>query len=485
MDIVGTEAADTLSGTADADQVAALAGGDVVHGFAGDDGLDGGSGDDQLFGDDGADDLYGGNGRDILQGGAGDDQLYGGDGSDTLAGGAGADLIYGGDGIDAVDYSANSGAIAVDGGRVTGGGDAGGDVLNGIESVIGTAFADALRFTGASVLDGRAGNDSLSGGDTLLGGDGNDQLSDGRTLRGGAGDDVLTGLAGNAGNLLYGDGGNDTLNGLAAVIDGGAGLDTYKASLTDGGVNLAMGYVSFGNTTGAISGVENVTVAGEHVRVVGSVGANVIDGAALTGDNMLIGGAGDDTITGGGLVCRFSGGTGADHFSLKASYNYLYYDTSSAGVDIDLAARHFSGGDAEGDSIALTGTPRLGVIGSAFADTIRASDTVTFGLDADNLVSGGGGDDRLIAGGARDALVGGSGADVFVYESTSDIGYFDDRITDFSSAQGDKIDLHDISGELSWYTSGAAMIVRIYVDRGYHYIQLDNVIQLSLSDFIL
>jgi Ca2+-binding RTX toxin-like protein len=149
-----------------------------------------------------------------------------------------------------------------------------------------------------------------------------------------------------------------------------------------------------------------------------------------------------------------------------------------------LAARHFSGGDAEGDSIAMTGTFKLGVIGSAYADTIRASNTVTSGLDADNLVSGGGGDDRLIAGRVRDALVGGSGADVFVYESTSDIGYFDDRITDFSSAQGDKIDLRGIGGELSWYISGSAMIVRIY-DSGYHHIQLDNVNQLSLTDFIL
>ena len=112
---------------------------------------------------------------DILRGLGGNDMLFGGSGNDTLDGGAGADALIGGDGTDTADYSLSAAGVNVN--LLTGlgsGGDAQGDILSGIENIIGSALADMLTGdggvnaivggAGADVLNGRAGNDTLTGG---------------------------------------------------------------------------------------------------------------------------------------------------------------------------------------------------------------------------------------------------------------------------------------------------------------------------------
>src|SRR5688500_14200704 len=91
-----------------------------------------------------ADTLNGLGGIDTIYGGGGDDLIDGGDGNDSLIGGAGADALFGGAGIDIVSYG---GAAGVTVNLTTGqgvGGDAQGDVINGIENVNGTVFGDIL-----------------------------------------------------------------------------------------------------------------------------------------------------------------------------------------------------------------------------------------------------------------------------------------------------------------------------------------------------
>ncbi|HYM99110.1 MAG TPA: hypothetical protein VET25_05165, partial [Aestuariivirgaceae bacterium] len=91
--LLGTAAADSITGTAEAD---------LILGGAGIDSLDGGAGNDLLNGGDGADHLYGNVGNDTLDGGTGDDTLWGEvayantGGDDTLKGGAGNDSLLGG-----------------------------------------------------------------------------------------------------------------------------------------------------------------------------------------------------------------------------------------------------------------------------------------------------------------------------------------------------------------------------------------------------
>jgi len=117
-EIVGTEAADILTGSTSADVIRALGGSDIidardgsdtiyaggdadiVEGGRGDDLIYGGSGDDVLAGESGADILYGEAGSDTLEGGSGEDMLYGGGGEDTISGGDKADILTGGAGAD-------------------------------------------------------------------------------------------------------------------------------------------------------------------------------------------------------------------------------------------------------------------------------------------------------------------------------------------------------------------------------------------------
>jgi Ca2+-binding RTX toxin-like protein len=116
---------------------------------------------------------------DVLTGGAGYNFLAGQAGNDVLTGGAGADALVGGSGSDRASYASSSSGVMVS--LTTGkgtGGDAEGHVLAEIESLNGSAFADALTGnSAASRLQGGNGADTLrgmGGADTLTGGNGAD-----------------------------------------------------------------------------------------------------------------------------------------------------------------------------------------------------------------------------------------------------------------------------------------------------------------------
>ncbi len=205
-------------------------------------------------------------GADIITGGDGNDLLVGLTGIDTLNGGAGDDtFLIGADIVDADTYGPRDFALgdgteieipltglSGESDRITGGtgndtivleaaaGAAGfvfdkyngsSNPLSGVENIIGTEGNDlimlAANYTtdgGAPTIDGRGGNDHISGTNT-----------NGDTLIGGTGDDVLSGLAGN--DLLIGGEGNDTLY-------GGTGGDTFKFGETGAGnVDVIADYV--------------------------------------------------------------------------------------------------------------------------------------------------------------------------------------------------------------------------------------------------
>jgi glucose/arabinose dehydrogenase len=99
--------------------------------------------------------------NDTLHGNGGADLLYGGSGNDLLDGGAGADVLNGGPGSDTATYAASPAGVIVN--LVTShgsGGDAEGDLLNGVENLIGSALADRLTGDGSTnVFTGGAGSD--------------------------------------------------------------------------------------------------------------------------------------------------------------------------------------------------------------------------------------------------------------------------------------------------------------------------------------
>lgn len=375
---VGSEAqGDIISGFENIEGVRHDQGHDILTGSGGANKIWGEGGNDRIDGMGGDDTLYGGTGNDVIAGGAGNDyledldqnnQLYGGDGNDrilaggfhdtvdggigndwlscdkgtyyedeinVLRGGAGADRIIGSFAKnDTATYSEGTVGVAVNlTTGAAGGGNAQGDVLSGIEHLVGSSGSDRLTGnTETNSLSGGNGNDVLSGmdgADRLDGGAGTDTLAGDfgtDTLHGGTGNDTLDGGLSN--DSLFGGDGNDVLRGGVGAdrLDGGLNVDTVAYSESNVGVtiNLATGKGSGGNAQGDVyAGVENAN---------GSTGADAIIGNG--GANALRGMAGADRLT---------GGAGADHFVFGAT-------GESVGAARDIIA-DFS--HAQGDRINL------------------------------------------------------------------------------------------------------------------------------------
>ena len=149
----------------------------------------------------------------------------------------------------------------------------------------------------------------------------------------------------------------------------------------------------------------------------GSNFADSYNATGFVGFNSFQGQGGNDTITGNG------------------STQLLFFNATS-GVVVDLAAGTASG-DASVGTDAITGVNS--VFGSNFNDTILG------GSGNDFLNGGNGGNDTLDGRGGNDNLTGGVGADIFVYA----VGGGADFITDFSHAQGDRIDVTGVPGIFS------------------------------------
>ena len=221
-----------------------------------------------------------GSGNDSMVGNEFANRLEGGAGNDFLWGGQGADTLIGGDGLDTASYASDTVGVNVDltlSGPQASGGHGAGDILSGIENLIGGLGRDTLIGDGnANLLDGGRGADTLKGG-----------------------------------------GGNDFYlvdDPLDILIDT-SGLDTAKSSVThtlsDGVENLTL--------TGsiAINGIGNaldneIVGNGKVNKLYGEAGNDTLKGAA--GNDKLVGGDGNDDLYGGAGKDALTGGAGADQF---------------------------------------------------------------------------------------------------------------------------------------------------------------------------
>ncbi len=104
----------------------------------------------------------------------------------------------------------------------------------------------------------------------------------------------------------------------------------------------------------------------------------------------------------------------------------------------------------EGNDLLLGGDGSDRIYGGAGKDVLGGSAGADklFGEGGSDQLSGGGGTDVLTGGRAKDVLSGGAGADRFVFAAVADFGgktrATADSISDFSHAQGDRIDLSAI-----------------------------------------
>jgi Ca2+-binding RTX toxin-like protein len=247
-------------------------------------------------------------------------------------------------------------------------------------------------------------------------------------INGFGGDDALSGLGGDDG--LYGGDGNDVLRGGTGADElyGDNGIDTasYLGSLAGVEVDLLTGLGSFGEAQGdTLAGIENLSGSLQADGLRGDAGANTLQG--LNGNDILNGRDGSDVLNGGAGADSLDGGNGIDTAS---------YFTAPTGVAVNLYAGTASGGEAQGD--VLSGIENLS--GSHQGDDNLVGDSGV------NVLQGWNGDDVLTGARGADMLTGGAGADRFLYIDVvhSPVGTGADRITDFSHAQGDSIELFAI-----------------------------------------
>ncbi|MGO1078633.1 calcium-binding protein [Inquilinus sp. CA228] len=447
---------------------------------------------------------YSNAGDDIMYGRGGDDYIDGGTGNDYVVGGAGADTLIGGTGIDTISYwDANGAGVVVNltTMKASGAGsEAQGDTISGFENIegvnhdqghdilTGSAGANSILGNGGNdYIYGMAGNDTLEGGvgyDVIYGGDGNDTIQDldqDNQLYGGTGNDRIQ--AGSASNMLDGGTGDDWLScdpgtyqeNAVNVLRGGAGADriigsfakndtaTYSEGTVGVTINLTTNVASGGNAQG------DVLSAIEHL--VGSAGSDSL--TANTGANTLDGGAGNDVLSGMDSNDLLRGGAGADRLDGQFGIDTASYYSGTTGVLVSLASGLGSGGEAQGDT--LFGIEN--VSGSQGSDSL-------YGNAGANVLQGWNGSDALFGRAGKDTLTGGAGADRYHFTALGDsvVGANADRITDFSHAQGDKIDLSGIdastgaagnqafrflgtgaythhAGELHYYYSGSDTVV--------------------------
>jgi Ca2+-binding RTX toxin-like protein len=297
---------------------------------------------------------------------------------------------------------------------------------SGDDSLFGfERFADGGTLVGgndvASLLGGNdwysglGGTDSIdggAGGDTLFGDAGND------TLRGGADNDVIDGGAGF--DSLFGDAGSDLFNsGASDAYDGGADFDAVSYAAETNAIRVIAGAGSLGAATSATF----VSIE----RIVGGSGNDTISGLAANED--FEGGAGADSLSGQDGDDLLTGGLGNDTLTGGNGNDTAAYSDKAGGVFIDLGAGQVSSGGAldgsgnyAGGAVEDTLFTIERAIGSSFGDRIVTTtnsrvfaggggDVVVgaFGLDE---FSGDAGNDTINGGGNADTISGGLGNDV-------------------------------------------------------------------------
>ena len=274
--------------------------------------------------------------------------------------------------------------------------------------------ANPVTFVGGN------GNDNQTGGaaaDNLSGGGGND------TLNGGAGDDILDG--GDLSDLLNGgDGGDDLIGGSGGdILSGDAGDDSVS-----GGVGADK---LFGG-----DGVDTLDGGADNDRFDGGSGADI-----------LLGGAGNDYLDGGVGADSMTGGVGNDVF-LVDDVNDTVIEAAGEGYDIIRSTVDLFTLSANVEAIELQGSANLTAQGNSGANNLQGNSgqNVLNGGAGNDTINGNDGEDIIIGGTGNDLLRGGLDADVFLVLQGS-VGQpvlESDQIFDFSTAEGDLIDLSTI-----------------------------------------
>lgn len=210
--------------------------------------------------------------------------------------------------------------------------------------------------------------------------------------------------------------------------DLGAGTDAVSLRGTDGPDVITIG------TAGAnVNGDNDVDVTAANVegwRVDTLSGDDTVSGQgdAVTGGPTtqrmdVIGGAGDDTLTGGAAVDVLRGDTGDDRLDGSGGVDSTDYVLATGPVTVDLAAGTATGADGNDTLVDVEQ-----IIGSEFDDEL-------FGDSGPNFIRGAGGIDTIHGRAGNDALGGNAGCDLIHG------GAGDDQVSYLDESGGVEVDL--------------------------------------------
>lgn len=308
-------------------------------------------------------------------------------------------------------------------------------------------------------ITGTPGNDVIvgqGGADTINGGGGDDRIC------GGSGDDLIRDQGGK--DRVFGDAGNDTLVQAPTVdngdlLNGGPDVDEASYAARTGSVTLSVnnGIADDGaaGETDRLLGIEDVIGGGGNDTITGSVDANHIEGRGgvdtirdLIGADHVLGGSGNDILLSQFYLDPldvFDGGTGIDRVSyssrdenLSITLNGIADDGAVGEFDRILAVENLTGGT--GDD-AIAGSNAVNVLsGSAGNDTIRDSG----GAD---VVNGDGGNDYFQQSSTVD------GDDEFDGGAGNDTVSYSPRVGDVKVTLGNSLDDDGAIGEDDGFVS--------------------------------
>ena len=475
---------------------------DILFGGDGNDDLDGDSGADTLYGQDGNDDLDGGAGNDILDAGGGDDTVNGGDNDDIIYGDG---AISSRAEIDAI-LNANPGVVynedtgnfyqlvTTNANYATASANAAATTINGvagyivtITSAVENTFIDNLivasTWIGASDagvegtwdwIEGPengttfwSGTGSGSGG-APVGGNYSNWNGAGEPNDFGSGEDFAEIRTNGVWNDVTGTGsrdyviewsGSDLLSSSSVsdpagddIINGGDGDDTIYGDyiVTGSGTQTGWFYEYFDlSVTPSTLADAGFTLNG------GKDNTNTVDDSGLTTDTNPVNFDGGSNYalkftttltitTGGTYTFRTTSDDGSmlfldgvqivDNDGLHGAVTVTSAGQVLTAGTYTLEATFFERGGGEVMDIEMSGADT----GSVFVNLENYA-----GVSVDNVGDPTHGDDSISGGDGLDTLYGGGGADSFIFEAAS--AFLDtDVIMDFSTVDGDSIDLSDI-----------------------------------------
>ncbi|MFL6673511.1 MAG: type I secretion C-terminal target domain-containing protein, partial [Massilia sp.] len=256
-------------------------------------------------------------------------------------------------------------------------------------------------------------------------------------------------------------------------------LTFNDATVNNGTLSVDGSQLSAANTMTINASAE--TQAGSSYRMIGGAGNDVLTGGAgldmfdlgMGGVDTVTGGTANDTIDAAGALTaadRIDGGAGTDTLYLSGDYSggLVFGTTTLTNVEVIVLQAGHSYNLTMNNATVVTGRAlEINGVGldagnsmvvNASAELEAGATYRLVGGNGNDTLTGGAGNDLLVGGRGADRLTGGRGNDTFDYNRLAD-GNVNERILDFSKSGtngADVLNLHDLLLTFAGYNGANA-----------------------------